>query len=145
MLITALHHAGLVCLIHTPSPMKFLNDLCQRPDNEKPVMIIPVGYPSAGATIPQAAKKKKPLGEILSVFQAGLRPKNSIGFRSVSRQYRAGVNFAAKSGGFWPFITLFWRPELERLFEWRTDLLPSPPRPNIGGLPISSQAAKLYP
>lgn len=87
MLITALHHAGLVCLIHTPSPMKFLNDLCQRPDNEKPVMIIPVGYPSAGATIPQAAKKKKPLGEILSVFQAGLRPKTA----SVSRRYRGSI------------------------------------------------------
>jgi len=91
MLITALHHAGLVCLIHTPNPMKFLNDFCQRPDNEKPVMIIPVGYPSAGATIPQAAKKKKPLGEILSVFQTGLRPKNSIGFTSVSRRYRGSI------------------------------------------------------
>ena len=68
MLITALHTAGLVCLTHTPNPMKFLNDLCRRPDNEKPVMIIPVGYPSAGATIPKAATKKKPLGEILSVF-----------------------------------------------------------------------------
>ena len=119
MLITALHHAGLVCLIHTPNPMKFLNDLCQRPNNEKPVMIIPVGYPSASATIPQAAKKKKPLGEILSVFQAGLRPKNSIGFRSVSRQYRAGGNFADKRGNFWPFIMLFWRPELERLVYWK--------------------------
>ena len=81
MLITALHHAGLVCLIHTPSPMKFLNDLCQRPDNEKPVMIIPVGYLSAGAT------KKKPLGEILSVFQAGLRPKTA----SVSGRYRGSI------------------------------------------------------
>lgn len=68
MLITALHHAGLVCLTHTPNPMKFLNDLCRRPDNEKPVMIIPVGYPNDSATIPQAAKKKKPLDEILSVF-----------------------------------------------------------------------------
>ena len=100
MPIKALHHAGLVCLTHKPSPMKFLNDLCQRPDNEKPVMIIPVGYLSAGAT------KKKPLGEILSVFQAGLRPKNSIGFRSVSRQYRAGGNFADKRGNFWPLIIL---------------------------------------
>ena len=93
-------------LTHTPNPMKFLNDLCQQPDNEKPVMIIPVGYPSAGATIPKAAKKKKPLGDILSVFQAGLRPKNSIGFRSVSRQYRAGGNFADKRGNFWPLIIL---------------------------------------
>ena len=112
--------------------MKFLNDLCQQPDNEKPVMIIPVGYPIAGATIPQAAKKKKPLGEILSVFQAGLRPKNSIGFRSVSRQYRAGGNFAAKSGGFRPFLMLFWRPDLERLFDRRTDFLPYPLHPKHG-------------
>ena len=87
--------------------MKFLNDLCQQPDNEKPVMVIPVGYPSAGATIPKAAKKKKPLGEILSVFQAGLRPKNSIGFTSVSRQYRAGGNFAAKIEVFQPYIMLY--------------------------------------
>ena len=54
-------------LTHTSNPMKFLNDLCQRPDNEKPVMIIPVDYLSASATIPKAAKKKKPLGEILSI------------------------------------------------------------------------------
>ena len=86
--------------------MMFLNDLCQRPDNEKPVIIIPVGYPSAGATMPKAATKKKPLGEILSVFEAGLRPKNSIGFTSVSRQYRAGGNFADKRGNFWPLIIL---------------------------------------
>jgi hypothetical protein len=86
--------------------MKFPNDLCSRPDNEKPVIIIPVGYPSASATIPQAAKKKKLLGEILSIFQAGLRPKNSISFTSVSRQYRAGGNFADKRGSFWPLIIL---------------------------------------
>ena len=37
-----LHHAGLVCLEHTPNPMKFLNEMCGRPDHEKPLMILPV-------------------------------------------------------------------------------------------------------
>lgn len=68
MLITAIHHAGLVTLEHTPNPMKFLNALCNRPENEKPVMILPVGLPSAAATVPAAAKRKKPLAEIATVF-----------------------------------------------------------------------------
>lgn len=67
-LIAALHHAGLVCLEHTPNPMKFLADLCGRPASEKPVMIIPVGYPAQDATVPAVAKRKKPLAEVLSVF-----------------------------------------------------------------------------
>lgn len=68
MLITALHHAGLVCLEHTPNPMKFLNEMCGRPDHEKALMILPVGWPAADATVPAAAKVKKPLDEILTVF-----------------------------------------------------------------------------
>ena len=67
-LIAALHHAGLVCLTHTPNPMRFLNGLCKRPEHEKPVMILPVGHPSADATVPAVAKRKKPLPDILSVF-----------------------------------------------------------------------------
>ena len=67
-LITALHNCGLSTLIHTPTPMSFLNELCQRPKNEKPVMIIPVGYPSPQATVPQASLNKKAEQEILSVF-----------------------------------------------------------------------------
>ena len=67
-LIAAIHDAGLVCLEHTPNPMKFLNSLCGRPDNEKPVMILPIGHPSQEATIPKAAKLKKPLKEIMTVF-----------------------------------------------------------------------------
>ena len=67
-LIAALHHAGLVCLEHTPNPMKFLNDLCQRPAHEKPVMILPTGYPAPDATVPAVAKRKKPLTTILSTF-----------------------------------------------------------------------------
>lgn len=69
MLIAALHHAGLCCLEHTPNPMKFLPGLCQRPEGEKAVMILPVGYPAATATVPAVAKRKKPLDEIMSVFE----------------------------------------------------------------------------
>ena len=67
LLITALHHAGLVSLTHTPNPMKFLNDLLGRPASEKPVMILAVGHAAEDATVPSAAKIKKPLDEILSV------------------------------------------------------------------------------
>ena len=68
-LIAAIHHAGLVCLEHTPNPMKFLGPLCGRPEHEKPVMILPVGYPAEGATVPAVAKRKKPLDQIMSVFR----------------------------------------------------------------------------
>ncbi len=68
-LIAALHHAGLVCLTHTPNPMRFLNSLCGRPEAEKPVMILPVGYPAAEAVVPAAAKTRKPMAEVMSVFE----------------------------------------------------------------------------
>lgn len=66
-LIAALHHAGLVTLTHTPNPMKFLNELLGRPDSEKPMMILATGHAAADATVPRAAKIKKPLDEILTV------------------------------------------------------------------------------
>jgi nitroreductase len=66
-LIAALHRAGLSCLTHTPNPMKFLNELCDRPEHEKPVMILVVGHPAEEATVPRVAKMKKPLEEILTV------------------------------------------------------------------------------
>ncbi|MEO8242526.1 MAG: nitroreductase family protein [bacterium] len=69
VLITALHHAGLVCLEHTPNPMKFLPEMCGRPGSEKAVMILPTGHPAADATVPAVAKRKKPLGDILTVFR----------------------------------------------------------------------------
>ncbi len=69
MLITALHTAGLSCLTHTPNPMKFLNELCDRPENEKPIMILAVGHPAEDATVPSVAKKKKPLGDILTTYE----------------------------------------------------------------------------
>lgn len=67
VLIAALHHAGLCTLTHTPNPMKFLNALCDRPESEKAVMILAVGHPSEDATVPEVAKIKKPLAEILTV------------------------------------------------------------------------------
>ena len=62
ILITALHHAGLVTLTHTPSPMGFLNDILKRPKNEKPFLLLVVGYPGADARVPNI--QKKGLGEI---------------------------------------------------------------------------------
>lgn len=67
-LISALHHAGLACLTHTPNPMRFLTSLCGRPAHEKPVMILAVGHPSADATVPAAAKIKKPLDQVMTVL-----------------------------------------------------------------------------
>jgi hypothetical protein len=68
LLLTALHSAGLVTLNHTPNPMRFLNGLLERPESEKPLMIIAVGHPAQDATVPKVAKYKKPLQEILSLF-----------------------------------------------------------------------------
>lgn len=67
-LITALHNAGLTTLTHTPNPMKFLNELCDRPASEKPEMILVVGHPADDATVPAHAKWKKSLDEIMTVF-----------------------------------------------------------------------------
>lgn len=57
MLITALHHAGLVTLTHTPSPMGFLNQLLDRPKNERPFLLLVVGYPAKGAMVPDLQRK----------------------------------------------------------------------------------------
>lgn len=65
-LISALHHAGLSCLTHTPNPMKFLTQICGRPDHEKPIMILAVGHAAPEATVPAAALNKKPLTDILT-------------------------------------------------------------------------------
>jgi iodotyrosine deiodinase len=63
-LIAALHRAGLVTLTHTPAPMGFLNEICGRPDNDKPYILLVTGYPATDATIPTYATQKKPLSEI---------------------------------------------------------------------------------
>ncbi|MEK7831466.1 MAG: nitroreductase family protein [Acidobacteriota bacterium] len=64
MLITAVHNAGLVSLTHTPSPMGFLNEILGRPANEKPFLILVVGYPAEDAVVPDIGKKQ--LDEIAS-------------------------------------------------------------------------------
>jgi iodotyrosine deiodinase len=56
-LITALHSAGLATLTHTPSPMGFLNEICGRPANEKAYVLLVVGHPAEGCTVPQISKK----------------------------------------------------------------------------------------
>lgn len=66
MLIATLHEAGLATLTHTPSPMGFLREACGRPEWEKPLMIVVVGHPSADATVPATALRKKPLSQIAS-------------------------------------------------------------------------------
>lgn len=65
-LIAALHDAGLATLTHTPAPMKFLNEICERPVSEKPIMILVVGHPAPDATVPLHATIKKPLDQISS-------------------------------------------------------------------------------
>ena len=62
-LLSAIHNAGLVSLTHTPSPMGFLQTILGRPDNERPYLLIPVGYPNEGATVPNISRKT--LGEIM--------------------------------------------------------------------------------
>lgn len=57
MLITAMHFSGLATLTHTPSPMKFLNQILDRPDNEVPFLLLVVGYPSHDAQVPVITKK----------------------------------------------------------------------------------------
>jgi len=66
LLLAALHQAGIATLTHTPNPMRFLNRLCGRPSEEKPLMIIVAGHPAADATIPAFALRKKPLEQIAS-------------------------------------------------------------------------------
>lgn len=66
-LLTALHSVGLAALTHTPSPMNFLGKILGRPSNEKPFLLIPVGYPAADAKVP--ILQRKPLEEIACFFE----------------------------------------------------------------------------
>jgi iodotyrosine deiodinase len=63
LLIASLHSAGLATLTHTPSPMGFLNQICGRHDNEKPLVLLVVGHPAEGARVP--AISRKPEDEVL--------------------------------------------------------------------------------
>ncbi len=66
ILVTALHHAGLACLTHTPSPMGFLNQILGRPKAERPFVLLVVGFPAIDAKVPDIQKKN--LAEIASFF-----------------------------------------------------------------------------
>ena len=65
-LLTALHNAGLATLTHTPSPMGFLEKILKRPENEKAVLLIPVGYPAENAKVPDL--KKKSFQEVATII-----------------------------------------------------------------------------
>ena len=67
ILITALHQAGLVCLTHTPSPMKFLNEILGRPKTERPFLLLVTGYPADDAEVPDI--KRKALDEFASFIE----------------------------------------------------------------------------
>ena len=60
LLLAAVHHAGLVALTHTPSPMGFLCEVLERPGHEKPFLLIPIGYPEQGCKVPAIARKDLP-------------------------------------------------------------------------------------
>ena len=66
-LLAACQHAGLATLTHTPSPMGFLTEVLERPKNERPFLLVPVGYPADDCRVPAAALIKKPLDEIMIV------------------------------------------------------------------------------
>ncbi len=66
LLLAALHNMGLATLTHTPSPMKFLQEILGRPKNEVPFVLIPVGYPAPDAKVPDI--KRKPLEEIMEMI-----------------------------------------------------------------------------
>lgn len=65
-LLAAIHHAGLVALTHTPSPMNFLTRIMNRPENEKPFLLIPVGYPAEECWVPDL--KRKDLNEVVQFY-----------------------------------------------------------------------------
>lgn len=64
LMLATLHQAGLATLVHTPSPMRFLNRICGRPETDKPLLLIAVGHPAPDATIPVHALHRKPLEQI---------------------------------------------------------------------------------
>ena len=66
MLLLAAHHAGLATLTHTPSPMNFLSSVLGRPANERPFLLIPMGYPAVESTVPSL--QRKPLDHVLMPY-----------------------------------------------------------------------------
>ncbi len=67
-LIAALHQAGLATLTHTPSPMGFLNEICGRPENEKPYLLLACGFPAEGVKVPAAGGTRRPFEETVDFF-----------------------------------------------------------------------------
>jgi nitroreductase len=67
MFLTAVHEAGLVALTHTPSPMGFLREILDRPQNETACLLMPVGYPAPGAKVPDL--RRKPLDDVLVIIE----------------------------------------------------------------------------
>lgn len=68
ILITGLHHAGLATLTHTPSPMRFLNRILDRPERERPFLLLVAGFPASDARVPAAALRKKAFGDICTIL-----------------------------------------------------------------------------
>ena len=69
LLLAAAHHAGLATLTHTPSPMNFLTELLERPANERPFLLIPMGFPAKGCRVPDLIRK--PLDQVLVRYGPG--------------------------------------------------------------------------
>lgn len=65
--LTAIHQAGLVALTHTPSPMNFLQKILGRPDNERPFLLVPVGYPTDDAVVP--VLERKGAGQVITWYE----------------------------------------------------------------------------
>ena len=76
MFISAIHRMGLVTLTHTPSPMGFLREILGRPANERPFVLLPVGYPALDAVVPDLTRK--PLDEVAIFVEAAEVPPGSI-------------------------------------------------------------------
>ena len=72
LFIAAVHHMGMATLTHTPSPMGFLGELLGRPENEKPFLLMPVGYPAPDAVVPDLSRK--PLEAVSAWFYAPVDP-----------------------------------------------------------------------
>ncbi len=79
MFLSAIHNMGLVTLTHTPTPMAFLSKILGRPDNERPSILFPIGYPAEGTLVPDLTKKS--LTEILTIDRP-IDPPGSNRFRA---------------------------------------------------------------
>ncbi|MCA8969952.1 MAG: nitroreductase family protein [Planctomycetes bacterium] len=79
LLLAAAHHAGLVTLTHTPSPMKFLREILGRSANERPWLLIPIGYPRDDCRVPRRALWRKPIEDVLTFDRERRRETDTSG------------------------------------------------------------------